>query len=515
MKRVLSLLLAALFCTSLLFGCGEPKDDPVVDNNDGGNVVTTVPWDDAVVNDDTTVPDFETQSPTDETEYPKDDLDPGLNYKGEKFTILYWEDNGREEFNATEQSGALVEDALYNRDVMVQDRLGVEFEWVGSVGNFGNMAVYVTAVENDVKADGEYDVFASYSQTAATLALQGLSRDLMNVNHINFDQPWWPKSLTELSTVNDRLYFCSGDISTTLLNMMYCTFFNKDLAEELQLGDIYKIVDDGKWTLDKLSELGSIAYWDVNGNTICDSYDRFGVSLGSSVHFDAFYNAAGLITVDKDSGGTPVVAADFSSEKTQNLLEKVVDIFHGSTYAAFPDTVSGWKNKTFATGQALFMIDRNYVISTMSDITLPYGVLPVPKYDEAQDGYYTCMAFPFTMYSISIASSEEKADMSAAVLECMASESYRQVTPAVFEVSMKLKYATSAADSRMYDLIREAVLLDFGRLFNSPLELIPCMAFRNACINGQTNWSAIFKAQGRVMEQSLENIVETLNNRAS
>ena len=143
-----------------------------------------------------------------------------------------------------------------------------------------------------------------------------------------------------------------------------------------------------------------------------------------------------------------------------------------------------------------------------------YGILPVPKYDAEQEEYYTCMAFPFTIYSVSSALSDEKADMAGAVLECMASESYRRVTPAVFETAMKLKYSSGDDDSRMYDLIRDAVQIDLGRIFNSPLKKIPYEPFRTACSKGQTNWVSTVKAYTKVMEKALEEIVSTLDGLA-
>lgn len=507
LKKVLAIMLASLMLVSVMVSCGT-----------SGNVETTTqaPSGGDPVASDTTTAAPETESPYDVNGYLKDDLDPSLNYNGEKFTILYWQDVERVEFEVEELTGGLIDDALYNRNATVEDRMGIDFEWIGTPGNYNNQAAFVTQVDNDVKSGGDYDVFAGYSMSAATIALQGLSRNLMEVENINFDQPWWPSSLTELTTINDRLYFCSGDISTNMLHMMYCTLFNKTLATEVNTGDLYKLVDDGKWTIDKMAELASVAYSDVNGDSKADVSDQFGLALGSNIHFDAFFTASGLRTVTKNAEGTPVMADEFASEKTQDLLEKIVNIFHENDYAAFSNTVSGWSNAPFAEGRVLFIVDRNYVTSstTFADTTVTYGVLPVPKYDEAQEDYYTCMAFPFSIYSVSIALSDERANMAGAVLECMASESYRQVTPAVFETAMKLKYSAGENDSRMYDLIRDTIQIDLGRIFTTPLKNISYSPFRNACNNGSTNWTSIIKAESRVMQKALEEIVTSLDRLA-
>ena len=509
MKKTLAIILAMLMCLSVMVSCGGKTDDPAA--------TTTAAQGGENTPADTTTTVETTESPYDVNGYLKDSLDPNLNYNGEKFTLLYWSDVERIEFEVEEMTGDLIGDALYNRNAAVEDRLNIEFEWVGAAGNYNNQADFVANVANDVQSGGSYDAFAGYSMSAATIALQGLSRNLMEVDNIDLSKPWWPSSLTELTTINGRLYFCSGDISTNMLHMMYCTLFNKELAEELKVGNVYELVDNGTWTIDKMSELASTAYSDLNGDTKRDVGDQYGIAIGSNIHFDAFFTASGLRTVTKDANGTPVMAEEFASEKTHALLEKIVQLFHETDYTAFAAKVTDWSNKPFAEGRVLFIVDRNYVTSssTFADTTVTYGVLPVPKYEEAQESYYTCMAFPFSIYSVSIALNEEQANMAGAVLECMGSESYRQVTPAVFETAMKLKYSAGEDDSRMYDLIRETIQIDLGRIFTTPLKNISYSPFRSACNNGNTNWTSIIKAESKVMAKLLDQIVTSLDNLAA
>ena len=97
----------------------------------------------------------------------------------------------------------------------------------------------------------------------------------------------------------------------------------------------------------------------------------------------------------------------------------------------------------------------------------------------------------------------------------MVSETYRQVTPAVFETAMKLKYSAGEDDSRMYDLIRETIQIDLGRIFTTPLKNISYSPFRNACNNGNTNWTSIIKAESKVMAKLLDQIVTSLDNLAA
>ena len=54
-------------------------------------------------------------------------------------------------------------------------------------------------------------------------------------------------------------------------------------------------------------------------------------------------------------------------------------------------------------------------------------------------------------------------------MECLASEGYRQVTPAVFETVMQYQTSASPEMAEMLELIRDTAWFDFGRIYSSDL----------------------------------------------
>ena len=510
-SRLLTFGLATLMCLSSMVSCGTSGDE-----EESMATTTTAAAITTSVSEQTTTA-VETESPYDVNGYLKDTLDPTLNFNGEEVSILYWNDTYNVEFEVEQLSGDLVKDALYNRNSAVEERLGIEFVWTGTPGNNSNQQPYVQTVINDANSGGEYEIYAGYSMTAATLTLQGYTRDLMDLEHLNFDMPWWPASLTETTTIKNSLYFCSGDISTNLIHNIYCIFFNQNMASELNTADLYALVNDGKWTIDKMAEYGALAYSDLNGDAITNTEDRFGIALTSNVYFDAFFLGAGLRTVSKDDEGNLIMAKEFSSDKTVQTIEKVIDIFHHNNYAAATATLSSVDKNIFSSGRTLFLIDTFCTAATFqsADSSLSYGVLPLPKLDETQENYATSMGFPYTLYSVSRLLSDEKAQIMGAVLECMASESHRQVTPALFELTMKLKYASGENDSHVYDLIRDSVYIDIGRVFCTPLNNLTYSLFRNACTEGQTNWASRIKVESKAFGKKLDGITKTLDELAA
>lgn len=512
MKKILVIALALLMLVSTLAACGSSG------NTEQTAVTTTTAQNSQNSPADATATQSAqtTASQTEMTTEAEPQL-PALNFNNETVSILYWEDVSQPEFEVENLSGDLIKDALYNRNIHVEEQIGIKFEWIGTPGNYHNQAAYVTQISNDINSGGSYDIFAGYSMTAATIALKGFSRDLLQLQHIDFEQPWWPSSLTELATFKDRLYFCSGDISTNLIHSIYCIFFNKTLANELQLGNLYEVVESGKWTIDKMAECASIAYSDLNGNSAVDDTDRFGIMMATNQYFDFFFLGAGLRTTDKDADGNLIMDATFASDVPLAILEKAVNIFHANSYAVAPATLSTVKTSIFTEGRSLFLFDVfNTAASTdftSADIT--YGVLPLAKADENQESYATATGFPYTMYSISNAISVEDADRAAATLEYMAAESYKNITPAVFEITMKLKYADNEIDSKMYDLIRSSVYMDLGRIFSTPLDNYPSTIFRQACIDGNTNWASRIKSEGKAFSILLKTLSRNLDSLAN
>ncbi len=486
MKRIVCLILALVMLTAMLVACADPSD-PVDD-------AETTPAD---IPSQTTPAD---DGDSDEVTAPPIDM-PVIDEKFDsEVIILYWEDVEHPEFEVETQNGESVNDAIYDRNLAVEDQIGVDLVFVGTLGNFNNQRNFVSTALNGINSGGEHDIFAGYSMTGATLAVNGYVQNLRSLKYLNFEQPYWPASLIDQATINNKLYFASGDISTNMLHMMYAVFFNKQLITDHGLDDPYALVDNNTWTYTKMFEMASDLYNDKNGDGTRDQEDAYGLCT-ASIHYDAFFTGAGLNTVEKTNDDQLIISPSFNSEKTVSLLEDVCsfmwdseDGYHGSTGAVF------------AKANTMFTLDRSYMAMIRRDeIEFEYGIVPVPKYDEAQENYVTCLAFPYTMYTVSIAA--KHTDAAAAALEMLAAEGYQKVTPALFEISMKLKYSSDNEASRMYDIIRSTVSIDIGRIFATELNNFTYSTFRDRCVNNTASqWASAYKMAERKMKSLLTEI---------
>lgn len=441
------------------------------------------------------------------TPYEGDDLPDKFDFADDAIDVLYWDDTEHTEFIADDMTGNALNDAIYQRNNTVESRLGIEINFVPCNGNSKNITNFVNTVE---KADPDtIDVVASYSRTVAILATKGFLSDLSASEYINFDKPWWPKSLVEEATIEGGLYFASGDISTNLLYMMYAVVMNKDLAEDHQIPSVYELVDSYQWTIDKLIELTTGVYYDDDGDQKKGAGDKFGFVV-STIHTDPFWYGMGLSYINHDKDGNLVISDSFGSgkEKAHDVINKMLQLLYGSNDGFYGNTGTMGRD-IFGAGRSLFLSDRGPQVAEVKlrDADFKYTLLPTPMYNTAQKKYITTLAFPYTMYGIPSNASESTKLMADAFIECMASESYRQVTPALFERVMKLQYADSDDDSRMYDIIREGVTFELGRIYCDDLGGYPYKLFRDSISGNSNTWSSTCEVKGQIISQFLDALV--------
>jgi hypothetical protein len=492
-KLILSLVLVmilVLICP-LAAACADSRDTHEGETTEDGGI----PKDTSTT--------AEENSDYDEIGYLRDRLPEDLNFNGEAVNILYWSDVELPEFFTESVTGEVVNDAIYERNLKAEERIGVELKYIGQPGRNTALTEYTQKVGNSISAgDNEFDIMAAYSQTVANLTYNGYCSDLSQTKYLDFEMPWWPSTLTNEATVGGKLYFVSGDISTNLLYFMYATFFNKDLISQFNLENPYELVAENKWTLDKYIEMCSGLYNDLNGNGAKDYGDRFGTII-PWLSIDAFFYGSGLRTTDKNTDGTLIISPSYSGEKSIDFVNKLNYILFGSSDGLWKKEDTGTINEQFSGGLVLLFTQRTKdVILTFSKAgDLSFGVVPVPKYDSAQEEYISCVGNPFTLYSVAI--NIRDMDLASATLESLASAAYRTTTPAIFEVTLKVKYSDDPTAAGMYDLVREGVVFDLGRIYGMVLDNLTQTRFRNLVGSGSTSWAAEYASFGKVLERFL------------
>ncbi len=500
--RVLALILATLTLLAVVVACDQGGN-----GDNGGNVEN---------------------SEYDINGRLNDDLPDDLNFKGEQVNVMYWSDVENLEFEVESVTGNNVSDAIFDRNNRIEDRLNVELVWNGVPGNINNRTGFVRQVQAYAEAgQGSADIIATYSQTAGTLAVQGLLIDLATIkdSYIDFEKPWWPSQMVETVSFGNAqgtsYYFLTGDISTNVLHMMHCIYINKDILNRLDgnINDIYKMVYDGKWTLDALIELTSGVYSDLDTLPGKSNGDRFGL-IGRSYVLDAFYIGSNMkyIVSNQEAGKSLSVSPDFASAKTVKLVRKCGQMFNGDDWITMkfnnePDYDESLNDvSVFQQGRALVIQQHAQMAekSLVGKAKFSYGVLPMPKYNEKQVNYYTSVGNPHTLYSMFVGLNsrgniDSTLTMLSAVLECWASEGYRLTTPEIFEVNMQLKFSEGQDETNMFEYVRMGVTMDMGRLLAQELSAMSTRV--GLCMSSNASWSTFYGAYKVSLNSKLADVV--------
>ena len=498
--RLLALLLACLTLVTMLVAC----DQAATGGNTGGGSSSGVKDDTLDINGRV-----------------KDDLPDDLNFGGEEVVLMYWAEVERPEFEQEEITGDNVRDAIYDRNMQVEDRLNVDLQFVGVPAAYhGAREPFLKQIDAIYSANTQdYDIIATYARTEGTLAVQGYLENLAKIenSYINLDKPWWPQQLVEtVSFGNGAYYFISGDMSTNVLHMMHCMFINKDMFSQLEIEIPYQTVRDGKWTVDKLIEITSDVYRDLDNDNQVSDGDRIGFCALNYVA-DSFYAGSNMQYIEESESTMLRVSPDYTSKKMVKLINKLGSWASTESVWITSESLKGTEmnsatRKIFPKGNVLVWMEHAcFAESSLLNVDFEYGLVPNPKYDEKQVNYYTGMGNPWSLYGV-FRDFDDRGDKQAtltmftAIFECYASEGYRLTTPEIFEVNMQLKYSAGQDETDMFEYVRSGIVFDLGKIFS--LELDNMSELASNSIVGNTSWSSSYKSYVKSINNKLTNLVE-------
>ena len=482
-KSLLSLLFAALLLLPTLASCG------------GGTETT---------------PDADTSAAPVETETERiyaDDIADDLKFDGATVKFMWWEEN--EEY-AEEQNGEVVNDALFDRNLSVETRLDVDIVNVGESYTWDTKDIYLGKIRSSVMAnDGAYDVASGQYATLPGLVPEGNFTDMASLPHLDFSKPYWVQQLVEETSINGKLFLASGDITKITISNTFCILYNESLRKDLGVEDLVEAVNNGTWTRDKMDAAIAGVYTDLDGDNAPSAGDRYGIAIQDDNCMTPFIQAFDLrITTMKD--GYPELS--FNDEKTVSVYEYMVNLIHHTPDAMVDllskDAFTGAQiSSNMMAGNILFYVGVFGNAKSFAEVDFEFGILPLPKWDEKQEKYQSALGESNTLFGI-LTSSANK-DATAAALEMMAAESYRLVTPALYEITLKTRYSADSEMSQMFDLIREGVTFNFGSIYTFDLNRL-CVFFKET-IGLEKGWSSTWIAQEDATKAAIDTFFEKVS----
>ena len=470
MKRIISLLLLLFMVLPVAAACSE--------NTDSADVTETKAEE---ITEETTTEITET-----DRSQMKDTLPEDLDFGGESIRILARDDGLRLALDifAAEDTGDIVETAIYKRNLAVEERLNVKIEPVFLVQDIHGGTMITDAIRKSVLAGSDdYDISANHMTQSTVLIIENMYLNLLDLDYLDFTQPWWASDFMDEVTINDQCYLMAGEASLTMIQSMYLLFYNKNLYANYFTEDINDTVMNGAWTLDKLTEYSAAAYSDLNGDGVNDKDDQYGYSTTTIRLIDALLGGCNIPLSVMNSDGYPEYAIE-NNPRVFEFIEKAHALTKDKTItwetARSADGETELLNK-FAEGNVMFIPYTPMGADHLREMDDDFGVIPIPKLNDTQEKYTTYVHNGFSAFAIITTCKDT--GMAAAVCEAMGAENYRNVTAAYYEVALKVKYSRDDVSSQMLDMIRDSIRFDFAYINDLYLGE-PMGQFRDLVING-------------------------------
>lgn len=431
---------------------------------------------------------------------------------GKSFTILYTNDitgytdeiYAEDLGSASGNYGQGVSDAVYERNQLFETRCSLKLNLVGRDRiNVANLL----RQEVNSPAD-EYQLVTETTDTTALLATEGMLHDYLSLGNIDFDAPWWDVGTLDFA-LNGRVYFMNGAHNFVDDDVTFVMIFNKKMQSDRRIPDLYQTVRNSEWTLEYFNSVIQNVSNDSNGDGRMDENDTYGFTSPSTIGNTFFYGADMHYINNNRTMERPELALDDGAmHKATALLDIVrnITLDNNASWIA-PGGSETIASNIFKSDRALFYCEAaSYLTGLNKEMSRDYGVLPIPKYDKAQENYLTWAHAIGSTFSIP--RSVGRTDILGDVLETFVVLSYQTVKPAYYDNMLTKKNVRDGESGEMLELIFQNRVYDMAVYFSS---LGMAGLFAEAALTPSQQFASAYQKVSRSFPRRINAILQALD----
>jgi len=450
---------------------------------------------------DTTVPET-TEAPV--TEYPAPQIE-AVKYGGE-FRILSNEPRADmfpySEIYYAEDTGDVINDALFKRNNQIMEKYDVTIVNT-DISTGSGKRTFTNAIN---AGNDDFHIAVIRISDIVNLAQNGYLANIASLPHIDPDAPWYYQQLRDSLTIRGEDYMLIGYLNMRVFDTAGALFYNKDIVEKHNMPDIEQMVFDGTWTLDRFYELCSQVGGDLDQDGKITENDEVGLTSHPGNLLNYFIGAGGEFVV-KNSDDIPVYIG--INQKNEAILSKVLNIMFTEPAVLHQDS-SLYKDYTgaFNADRSLFLSNGIYRIRTLAAVDSAFGVLPLPKWDEAQEKYYVHIGSSLGT-AIGIPFNTNTTEMTCSIVEDMMHLSYKYIYPAHIEKTMQLRYASDENSTKIIKILFDSLSIELA----SALSLDCDKLLRNLGATRSTNIVSTYLASEEKNKAAIETYVAAFDSK--
>ena len=493
LKKQFSLILAVIMLMSVavvFVGCGESTDDPAA-NDSGKNTVSEDVSDGA------------------------DHRFDGVNYKDRPFHVYtttadYDDGAGNSNFlieGTTKTEGNMVNDAVLERNITVEELLGVKLKFTQTDMNYDAVPADIRIITQSGLSD--FDLVINSIFSYSELLIEGHFRNILDEDCVfDFDRNYWYKDyMDDLRLMNGYQYILAGDYFIDVMRTAHLLLLNKDLYRDYynrSADEVYDIVSNYEWTFEKLNQMCSDIYFDLNTNNEVDAGDRFGFMTASAWGGAIPFMISGNPTyITRDEDGIPTIT--IHEGERANLLANAMTVIFNNDSASVELTEGKNLLLAFTQDEALILgyqrlgsLENSVLRSMEGDASvLPYPML------FASDKKYTTSTHDTTSMGAILTTAKDMEFIST-VTEVLCRETASILMPKYYKESLQVQCVDDEKAAAMIDIIHDNFGQSFILAYNSTLGSQILQSFSTA-IKENREFSAVFASQAKRINKTLKN----------
>ncbi len=414
----------------------------------------------------------------------------------------------KDHYEVEEQTGEVVDDAVWSRNSSVSERYNVKLTYQLVEWKKGP-----DLIKNSVMAgDNAFDLATCTHLYLGGLLTSGCFLDWNTIPNVDLTKPYYTAAANETYSLGDKTMLLFGDFMDSNLTKCWVYLFNKRLADEYRLGDLYETARSGKWTYDFLRKSIMDLHSDLDGNTVFDKHDFYGLITDIYAAVDAYARSFGFTAITKDENNLPKL--DFWRESTADAYQKLYDLYY-NTPGLFVHEGSGMENlATFAEGNSVFTTAQIAFLNKeeLRNMADDYGILPYPKLNETDDIYATFLSGTYSAQMIPSSAPASSLERTGILTEALNAYSHELVFPALYDVSIKNKAARDAESVEMLDLVVAGRRYSFDSLDEQKFKLSPVCVLRNNIQKNVESIASYYEANRASCEGWITSMIEAVQN---
>ncbi len=427
-----------------------------------------------------------------------------VSYGGRELAILGETPYCSELLEGEDDMSEVMNEAIHKRNTLFTEKCDLTYAIVNR-----DSGALQTLVRNEASAPtGEFQFIDTAMGTNAAMATSNLLYNMKEMN-VDISGPWWDTGTADFE-LNGGVYFMTGSINTDDDHFTFVLMFNKDMQKTYAntVPNPYDTVRAWEWTLDHFHSITAGISQD-NGDGKWDDKDTYGLATIGDLASAFFIGSNLRFVLNDESVEEPTLFLNEKSqmEKALHVIDTARKLYNENNTTLLEDGVNDTFN-AFLESRALFYGHVSGLLSSVNaSMVGDFGVLPIPKYDKAQELYHSYILGIGSSFSVINSIPDADVDTVGDLLEAFAILSHQHVRPVYYDTIVTSRNVRDPDSAEMLDILFQNRVYDMAMYFDLGMGSL----VSNSVINDNDAFNSSYTKAAKVFGKRLNKLLAKLD----